>query len=164
MVKSFSMLIKGSLLALLIAGAYAADTGNSRKFVVHTEKDTGKKYVIRYSSGVEVKVYTDTNGWNAGGSRQRNGGSVRARTGRARKKTGNRRSNQPTNNNWAKPSESSESWETTPESNSWDKPVLVEPEWVSPSWDEPTGETTTQWSDDGHQVCDVVRRYLHSLI
>ena len=164
MVKSFSMLIKGSLLALLIAGAYAADTGNSRKFVVHTEKDTGKKYVIRYSSGVEVKVYTDTNGWNAGGSRQRNGGSVRARTGRARKKTGNRRSNQPTNNNWAKPSESSESWETTPESNSWDKPVSVEPEWVSPSWDEPTGETTTQWSDDGHQVCDVVRRYLHSLI
>jgi hypothetical protein len=168
MVKSSSMLIKGSLLALLIAIAYADDTTATggtpdRNPRPDNGGNGGGDKTVSYGGGKPTQASGSR--WGSGwvrGSRQRGSGQARARTGQARVKTQRRRwgrpanwvrPNPPANNNWVKPADI---WEKPSESESLDV------EWDSPSWDGDTHEPTptpTQWSDDGHQVCDVVSHF-----
>lgn len=147
------MIFKGSLLALLIAGAYAYDN-HSPDNSGYDDADETVSYPVRrrYGGGKPTQVSGST--W----------GSSRAQTGRVRAKAARRRRwgrpARPANNNWDKPSEP-ESWEATTDTYSSDKPA--EPDWVSPSYDKDTHKPTPAPTKNSYQVCDKVGPSSHSL-
>ena len=143
------MFIRGSLLVLLVASVYADD--------VTPGPDNSD------SEGGDKNVSYPPRRWNRGGRPSQasglkwKGSRGRGKPGRMRKKPGQprRKWGRPgTNNRDKKPSES-ESWDTAPDSASWDKPS--EPEWVSPSWDgDAHTDEPTVYPTAYHQVCDKV--------
>jgi len=128
------------------------DSGTSSTYrgTVYTDDD-GRTYVIRKRNGVENKVYTDTPGWNGGGSQYRqqartgNGnGATRPRWGNGnRPRNGNRqkwgaagRPARPGGRNWSAP--------TTPaKKEDWSPPAPDKEEWSPPT------PNPTPWRPDG---------------
>jgi len=158
MVKSAGMLIKGSLLALLVAVVYAEGDAvasdpapDNRAGETNSDGDKSASYPPRKRYGNQK----GGNGsrWRNGRPRQRNGwgGRMKKRQGgRWRRPANWSRPNRPSN--WEKPSES-ESWDSP--SIDWEKPVESE-SWDSPSWDGDTHDTDDKWSADGYKTCDTV--------
>ena len=105
---------------------YSAPSDNKRQGLrVYTDKD-GSEYVIRYRNGVANKVYKDSPGWDAAGSRlrrQRTGTRTRAGGNagqRMRNRAGNRNGNQKNGSrvrrkkpDWSAPAPANDDWSAT---------------------------------------------------
>lgn len=159
MVKSAGMLIKGSLLALLVAVVYAEGDAVTSDPAPDNGAGSANSDGDKSASYAPRKRYGNQKGgngsrWRNGRPRQRNrwGGRMKKRQGRRWRRPANgSRPNRPSN--WEKPSES-ESWDSP--NIDWEKPVESE-SWDSPSWDGDTHDTDdTSWSADGYKTCDAV--------
>lgn len=141
MVKSAGMLIKGSLLALLVAVVYAESDAIASDPAPEANSDGDKS-----ASYAPRKRYGNQKGGN--GSRWRNGGRPRQKNrwgGRMKKRTGRR---------WRRPASN---WKKASESESWDSPSI--------DWDGDAYDTDdASWSADGYKTCDTVSHSLHPRI